>query len=139
MSGGLDLFVGGGDRLAQVFMNLLDNAIKYSPRDGAVRVPGENESGWISIHADGAGPGIPEGHLSRIFERFYQLEKARSGGAGGVWSLGWRSRVQLSAIIPVAWSCRTQRERRQGPPYSSQLCERMIGPLSITKDSLPSI
>jgi two-component system phosphate regulon sensor histidine kinase PhoR len=66
--------------LAQVFTNLIDNAIKHSPRESRVKVHGEVESGWISIHIDDAGEGIPEDELSRIFERFYQLDKARTGG-----------------------------------------------------------
>ena len=72
--------VGDGDRLAQVFTNLIDNAIKHSAEGGVVNLRGEMESGWVSIHVDDAGPGIPADELSRIFERFYQLDKARSGG-----------------------------------------------------------
>lgn len=80
--GKLDLpeIVGDGDRLAQVFTNLLDNAIKHSPAGGKVRVWSEQSAGWVSIHVDDQGPGIPPGELSRIFERFYQLDKARPGG-----------------------------------------------------------
>jgi two-component system OmpR family sensor kinase len=79
----LDLppIIGDGDRLAQVFTNLLDNAFKHSPAGGKVRVLGEQAAGWVSIHVDDQGPGIPPDELSRIFERFYQLDKARPGGA----------------------------------------------------------
>lgn len=72
--------IGDGDRLAQVFNNLLDNAIKHTPPGGRVSVRGETEAGWITLHIDDTGPGIPTEELSRIFERFYQLDKARSGG-----------------------------------------------------------
>ena len=78
--GQLPVLIGDGDRLAQVFMNLIDNAIKHTPEDGQVSLWGEYADGWISIHVEDSGPGIPEYELSRIFERFYQLDKARPGG-----------------------------------------------------------
>ncbi len=73
--------VGDGDRLAQVFTNLLDNAIKHTPKGGKVKLWGETDGGWISIHVDDSGPGIRPEELSRIFERFYQVDKARPGGS----------------------------------------------------------
>jgi signal transduction histidine kinase len=78
--GQLPVLIGDGDRLAQVFMNLIDNAIKHTPKGGQVSLWGEYAQGWISIHVEDTGPGIPEEELSRIFERFYQLDKARPGG-----------------------------------------------------------
>ncbi len=80
--------VGDGDRLAQVFTNLIDNAVKHSSEGGVVNLMGERDGGWISIHFDDAGPGIPPEELSRIFERFYQLDKARPGGRGRGVGLG---------------------------------------------------
>jgi two-component system OmpR family sensor kinase len=76
----LPALIGDGDRLAQVFMNLIDNAIKHTPEGGQVCLWGEYADGWISIHVEDSGSGIPEDELSRIFERFYQLDKARPGG-----------------------------------------------------------
>jgi signal transduction histidine kinase len=76
----LPTLIGDGDRLAQVFTNLLDNAKKNTPMGGVVTLRGDVESGWISLHIDDTGPGIPPDELSRIFERFYQLDKSRSGG-----------------------------------------------------------
>ena len=82
----LPSLIGDGDRLAQVFTNLIDNALKHTPEGGKVRLKGETDSGWVSVHVDDTGPGIAPEELSRIFERFYQLDKARSGsgprGAG---------------------------------------------------------
>ncbi|MDF1499418.1 MAG: HAMP domain-containing sensor histidine kinase [Anaerolineales bacterium] len=80
--------VGDGDRLAQVFTNLLDNAVKHSPAGGLVRIWGEQDSGWVSIHVDDDGAGIPESDLERIFERFYMVNKARPGGADRGTGLG---------------------------------------------------
>jgi signal transduction histidine kinase len=70
---------GDGDRLAQVLTNLLDNAVKHTPSGGVVRATGEVEKGWVLIHIDDTGPGIPPEELSRIFERFYQVDKSRRG------------------------------------------------------------
>jgi signal transduction histidine kinase len=72
--------IGDGDRLAQVFTNLVDNAIKHTPTGRKVIVRGDQAQGWISIHVDDSGAGIPSEDLSRIFERFYQVDKARRGG-----------------------------------------------------------
>jgi len=69
--------IGDGDRLAQVFTNLLDNAIKHSPSGAAVTLTGEVERGWLTVHVSDAGPGIPPEDLPRIFDRFYQVDKAR--------------------------------------------------------------
>jgi len=76
----LPTIIGDGDRLAQVFTNLIDNAITHSPVGGEVTICADQENGWVSIHVDDQGAGIPSEELSRIFERFYQLEKARSAG-----------------------------------------------------------
>jgi signal transduction histidine kinase len=82
----LPSLIGDGDRLAQVFTNLIDNALKHTPEGGKVRLKAETSAGWVTVHIDDTGPGIPPEELSRIFERFYQLDKARSGseprGAG---------------------------------------------------------
>jgi two-component system sensor histidine kinase ResE len=81
----LPMLIGDGDRLAQVFTNLIDNALKHTPQGGVVKLGSELELAWITIHVDDGGPGIPPNELSRIFERFYQLDKARSGsGPRGV-------------------------------------------------------
>jgi signal transduction histidine kinase len=77
--------IGDGDRLAQVFTNLIDNALKHTPRGGVVKLGTQLDPGWITVHVEDSGPGIPPNELSRIFERFYQLDKARSGsGPRGV-------------------------------------------------------
>ncbi|HLC03432.1 MAG TPA: HAMP domain-containing sensor histidine kinase [Anaerolineales bacterium] len=72
--------VADGDRLAQVFTNLLDNAIRHTPAGGSVGLTAQEASGWVTIHIEDTGPGIPAEALSRIFERFFQLDQARRGG-----------------------------------------------------------
>jgi signal transduction histidine kinase len=78
----LPTIVGDGDRLAQVLTNLVDNAIDHTLAGGAVKVYGGDEAGWITIHIEDTGPGIPQQELSRIFERFFQLDKSRSSKRG---------------------------------------------------------
>jgi heavy metal sensor kinase len=68
-------------RLALV--NLMDNAIKYTPASGAITVGWRVRGDDLLIEVADTGCGIPPGHGDRIFERFYRLEKDRSGESGG--------------------------------------------------------
>jgi two-component system phosphate regulon sensor histidine kinase PhoR len=69
--------------LEQALVNLLENAIKYSEVGGTVHVSGQTENGEVVISVADQGCGIPVEHLSRIFERFYRVDKARSRKLGG--------------------------------------------------------
>ncbi|MEP6802360.1 MAG: ATP-binding protein [Acidobacteriota bacterium] len=60
-----------GERMAQVFENLLDNAASFSPDGSAVRVRLDREEGAACVRIADQGPGIPDEHLPRIFERFF--------------------------------------------------------------------
>ncbi len=71
------------DMLGQVLINLLDNAIKYTPPNGKIVIRSKrNESRVITTFTD-TGMGIPEESLARVFERFYRVDKARSRSHGG--------------------------------------------------------
>ena len=72
--------IGDGDRLAQVFTNLVENAIKHTPENGDVRVVALPNNGMVEISVIDTGVGIPAEDLTRIFERFYQVDKSRPGG-----------------------------------------------------------
>lgn len=99
--------VGDGDRLAQVFTNLLDNAVRHTPPGGKVTVstaiarslprprhiqPGgvqnsatttiSERGDFVTVSISDTGPGIPPEELARIFERFYQVDKSRKRGSG---------------------------------------------------------
>jgi signal transduction histidine kinase len=74
--------MGDGDRLAQVLMNLMSNAIKYTPQGGSVRVETRAANGGVEVVIDDTGIGIPPDELPRIFERFYQVDKARGPQRG---------------------------------------------------------
>jgi two-component system phosphate regulon sensor histidine kinase PhoR len=69
--------------LRQVFINLLDNAIKFTPQGGGVVLRCEGEIHDVRITVQDTGEGIPEEHLSRVFDRFYRVDKARSREMGG--------------------------------------------------------
>lgn len=68
---------GDGDRLAQVFTNLLDNAIRHTPGGGEVAVRAMAAPGTLIVMVHDTGEGIPIDELPRIFERFYQVDKSR--------------------------------------------------------------
>ncbi|MCD6426423.1 MAG: HAMP domain-containing protein [Anaerolineales bacterium] len=69
--------VGDEDRLAQVFTNLVDNAIKHTPENGFVKMIARSDAGLARIEIIDSGKGIPEDHLDRIFERFYKVDGSR--------------------------------------------------------------
>ncbi len=105
--GRLPKIVGDGDRLAQVFTNFVDNAVKHTPTGGQVAIRGTvvrgvpisrrvraglvrreatttvSERGdFVEVSISDTGPGIPPEELARIFERFYQVDKSRKRGRG---------------------------------------------------------
>ncbi len=70
-------------RIQQVMMNLVENAVKYSQAKGQVLISFEELEKEILIRVEDKGPGIPPEHLDRIFERFYRVEKSRAKSKGG--------------------------------------------------------
>jgi two-component system, OmpR family, phosphate regulon sensor histidine kinase PhoR len=85
---GLNNLIGDTDMLKQMLINLVDNAIKYTPENGKVLVEAynlsdETEMDKIVIKVKDNGIGIPEKHIPRLFERFYRVDKARSRRVGG--------------------------------------------------------
>lgn len=69
--------------LAQVLLNLVDNALKYTPEGGRVTVEGRAAGDRVHLSVTDTGPGIPPLHRDRIFERFYRVDTARSRALGG--------------------------------------------------------
>ena len=80
----LPAMVGDADRLAQVFTNLLDNALKHTPAGGTVTLAASPVPTGVEVTVKDTGSGIPPADLHRIFERFYQVDKSRAkpGGLG---------------------------------------------------------
>jgi len=75
--------IGDRIRLRQLFLNLIDNAIKYTPEHGRVSVSSERRDGFVRVQVEDTGVGIPEAEQAKIFDRFYRVDKARSREMGG--------------------------------------------------------
>jgi two-component system phosphate regulon sensor histidine kinase PhoR len=72
------------DRLSQILINLVDNAVKYTPKGGQVTVEGRvDAAGMVEVTVRDTGVGIPKADLPRLTERFYRVDKARSRDLGG--------------------------------------------------------
>ncbi|EHP85780.1 cache domain-containing protein [Methanotorris formicicus] len=76
---------GDEDKIDQVLMNLIENAIKYSPINGKVKIEGFREGDYVHIKVTDNGPGIPKKEINKIFDKFYQVDsstKRKKGGSG---------------------------------------------------------
>jgi two-component system sensor histidine kinase VicK len=79
----LPMFNGDKDRIEQVILNIISNAIKYTPDEGKIEVITGYSDGRVSIVINDNGIGIPESDMPRIFERFYRVDKSRARELGG--------------------------------------------------------
>ena len=80
----LPKIVGDRERIEQVVVNILSNAVKYTPSGGHIRLSARELSGnRVRITVEDDGVGIPAADVPRLFERFYRVDKARSRAAGG--------------------------------------------------------
>jgi signal transduction histidine kinase len=79
---------GDGDRLAQVFTNLVDNALKFTPPRGQVTLSARKAGAEVEISVTDTGEGVPQEALPHLFDRFYQADRARAGGDGHGAGLG---------------------------------------------------
>jgi signal transduction histidine kinase len=115
-------FRGDEDLLRRLILNLLDNAIKFTPSRGVVSLAVNEEPGSIRIVVTDTGIGIPPEAAPRIFERFYRVGKARSrvdGGSGlGLAIAKWAAEAHNGTIncssrpgegASSKWNCRSER------------------------------
>jgi len=80
---GLPRVMADDTMFSQVLLNLLDNAVKYTPQGGSIEVKAELRDGFVRFDIVDTGVGIPEKDIARIFERFYRVDRARSRDMGG--------------------------------------------------------
>lgn len=71
------------DRLVQILLNLLGNALRYTPPDGAIVIEAQPVDGAVQITVRDTGIGITSEHLPHVFERFYRVDKSRTRSSGG--------------------------------------------------------
>jgi two-component system, OmpR family, sensor histidine kinase ResE len=76
----LPAVIGDGDRLAQVFTNLVDNALKFTPSGGSITLRARQEGSVILVEVADSGAGISPEAIAHIFDRFFQADPSRSGG-----------------------------------------------------------
>jgi heavy metal sensor kinase len=83
---------GDPDQLVRLFMNVLDNAVKYTPDGGEIRLWAGRTDGWVRVVIEDSGPGIPPAFLPHLFERFTRADRdreRRQGGAGLGLAIVW--------------------------------------------------
>ena len=104
-----------GDRelLAQVLTNLVDNAVKYTPAGGVVRIELARSGDTARLRVADSGPGIPAEDRSRVLQRFTRLDRARSQPGNGL-GLGARQRRDAATPRPARRSTTTRRGCRHG-------------------------
>jgi heavy metal sensor kinase len=84
MSRGEAIVCGDESRLRQLFLDILDNALKYTPTQGKVTIEVGPESNWAKTTISDSGQGVPEDQLPHIFDRFYRADKARDSSGFGL-------------------------------------------------------
>ncbi|OGE24993.1 MAG: hypothetical protein A3J42_07375 [Candidatus Dadabacteria bacterium RIFCSPHIGHO2_12_FULL_53_21] len=104
--------------LEQMFINLIDNAVKYTPENGKVEVRTSRENSHILAEISDNGIGIPKEHLPRIFERFYRVDKTRSRNLGGT---GLGLSIVKHIVIMHGGKVEVQSEEGKGSKFSITL------------------
>lgn len=110
---------GDGDRLAQVFTNLVENGLKFTPAGGVVQISAKVEREQVIIEVQDNGIGISADDQKHIFERFYQVDKSRRGGAGRGVGLGLAIAQQI--ILAHGGTLQVRSEPGQGSIFSVHL------------------
>ena len=110
--------VGHELRLEQVFVNLLDNAVKFNRPNGEVQVELRSNNGKVRILIGDTGIGIPSEDLPRIFERFYRADKARSRALGGT---GLGLSIVKHAVEQMGGSVQVHSRLGEGSEFTIEL------------------
>lgn len=106
------------DEIAQVLVNLIDNAITYTPKGGSVRISARETENYVLVEVADSGIGIASKDLSRLFERFYRVDKARSRASGGT---GLGLSIVKHIVERHGGKVRVQSEIKKGSTFSFTL------------------
>jgi two-component system phosphate regulon sensor histidine kinase PhoR len=99
----------------QVIFNLVDNAVRFTPEGGAVRIMAERRNGSIEVRVADTGVGIPPEALPRLFERFYRVDPARSRDGGGT---GIGLAIARSVVEAHGGTIRAESEPGKGSTFT---------------------
>ena len=113
--------IGDGDRLAQVFINLLDNALKFTPSGGLVQLNATSLGDSVQISVSDTGSGIPAEALPHIFERFYQVDASRARGAHAQRGAGLGLAIVAEIIKAHGGKINVRSAPGQGTEFTVQL------------------
>jgi heavy metal sensor kinase len=117
--------------LRQALINLIDNAIKYSPRGGTIAIDvRRSPEGKGVIAVSDQGPGIAEPHRSKVFERFYRVDKGRSRDEGGA---GLGLSIALWAVGAHGGDIRLSSEEGKGSTFRVMLPVTTMGPTLLSE------
>lgn len=72
-----------GDRLTEILLNLLDNAIRHTPEGGRIAVAAKRDGRYVRVSVSDSGPGIAADERERVFDRFYRADPSRAAATGG--------------------------------------------------------
>ena len=106
------------EALSEILDNLVDNAVKYTPEGGTIRLRWWSEAGYCIIEVQDTGIGIPEHDLPRVFERFYRVDKARSRELGGT---GLGLSIVKHLVQAMQGTIRARSELGKGTTFSIRL------------------
>jgi signal transduction histidine kinase len=124
--------------LRQAFVNLIDNAVKFSPEKGIIQIRVREDGSDAIVEVQDDGPGVPVEHRARIFERFYRVDRARArqeGGTGlGLSIVEWAVTVHRGTIEVDCESGRGSIFRVRLPRHISSMLDEARGTLGGPKE-----
>jgi signal transduction histidine kinase len=106
------------ERVHQVIFNLVDNAVRFTPEGGEVRIEAQRHNGAVEVRVADTGVGIPAEALPRLFERFYRVDAARARGDGGT---GIGLAIARSVVEAHGGTIRAESEPGHGSTFSFDL------------------
>jgi len=104
--------------MTQVLVNLLDNALRFTPEEGTITLSAQRSLDGVAIEVKDTGPGIPAEDLEHLFERFYRGDKSRQREAGGS---GLGLAIAKSLVENQGGQIRVESKPGEGAMFSIEL------------------